>query len=268
MMSLERELGFQIFIRNNKGVTLTNEGKSLYQYARTILRQADLISLIGTRESIPTLTVASYPILTASRLLGLFYRNHDEKEISLHLIEQRLKGVIKSVGSGTAEIGLILYSHVQQRDVKKLLSYNNLEYNHLAMDTWYADVGPNSPLYDREEVNIRELIPFPITRMPDDYFATLNYYNEVDSVPFFSFKRVIYLSDMGSILHLIRSTDVFRFGPTLSNDDLAEYGIRAIPIHNCDIEIHIGWIRRKKAILSPEAEEFVEILKTICVPEI
>lgn len=37
IINLEGELNIRIFNRNNKGVTLTEEGKSLYQYIRTIL---------------------------------------------------------------------------------------------------------------------------------------------------------------------------------------------------------------------------------------
>ena len=37
--NLENELKVRIFNRTNKGVVLTDEGKKLYQYARTIINQ-------------------------------------------------------------------------------------------------------------------------------------------------------------------------------------------------------------------------------------
>ena len=41
--NLENELKVRIFNRTNKGVALTDEGKKLYQYARTIINQMELI---------------------------------------------------------------------------------------------------------------------------------------------------------------------------------------------------------------------------------
>ena len=38
--NLENELKVRIFNRTNKGVALTDEGKKLYQYARTIINQS------------------------------------------------------------------------------------------------------------------------------------------------------------------------------------------------------------------------------------
>ena len=63
MMNLEDELHIRIFTRNNKGVVLTEDGKQLYQYARTILNQMELIEGIASREATPILSIASYPMV-------------------------------------------------------------------------------------------------------------------------------------------------------------------------------------------------------------
>lgn len=42
--NLEIEIGFPLFIRTNKGVKLTNEGKEIYNYCKTIFKQVDLLN--------------------------------------------------------------------------------------------------------------------------------------------------------------------------------------------------------------------------------
>ncbi len=42
--NLEDEIGFPLFIRTNKGVKLTNEGKEIYSYCKAIFRQVDLLN--------------------------------------------------------------------------------------------------------------------------------------------------------------------------------------------------------------------------------
>lgn len=51
--NLENELKVRIFNRTNKGVALTDEGKKLYQYARTIINQMELIQGLSEKEHAP-----------------------------------------------------------------------------------------------------------------------------------------------------------------------------------------------------------------------
>lgn len=59
----------------------------------------------------------------------------------------------------------------------------------------------------------------------------------------------------------MRHTDAYRFGPGLSNRDFADLGIRSIPIRNCDVDVVVGWIKKKSAALSFIGEEFVHLLE-------
>ena len=60
--NLESELKARIFDWTNKGVILTEDGKKLYQYARTILNQMELISGLSAKERLrifPSLPIQS-----------------------------------------------------------------------------------------------------------------------------------------------------------------------------------------------------------------
>ena len=98
--NLESELKVRIFDRTNKGVMLTEDGKKLYQYARTILNQMELISGLSANERVRMLSIASYPIITMGRLVSEFYNLHKQEGISLKLVEQRMQQVLESVESG------------------------------------------------------------------------------------------------------------------------------------------------------------------------
>ncbi len=261
--NLENELKISIFNRTNKGVILTDDGKKLYQYARTIMNQMELIQGLAAKEVPRTLSIASYPIITMGRLLSEFYNNHPGGNISLNLVEQRLQKVIESVENGAAEIGFVMSNQVQTKELRHMIHFKGLELNVLGKDTWYANIGPHHPLYDQDEVTARELSQYPHVRMPDDYFSNLTFYLEIDGVRLTEFKRVVYLSDSAAILSMLRETDAVRFGPGLSAKDLASYGIRTIPIHNCTVQITTGWLRRKRDNLSEEAQEFVSQLEKL-----
>ncbi|MFR4851830.1 MAG: LysR family transcriptional regulator [Butyricicoccus sp.] len=61
--NLENELKVRVFNRTNKGVALT-DGSKLYQYARTILNQMELIQGLSQKDRPRTLSIAAYPIIT------------------------------------------------------------------------------------------------------------------------------------------------------------------------------------------------------------
>ena len=259
--NLESELKVRIFDRTNKGVILTDEGKKLYQYARTILNQMELIQGLSSAERPRILSIASYPIITMGRLVSTFYNAHKQDGISLKLVEQRMQQVIESVEGGSAEIGFVMSNNVQVKELKHMLHFKNLVYNPLGVDTWYVNVGPNSPLYQQNEVTMQQLLRYPIVRLPDDYFSNLTFYLKIDGVRLTEHKKVIYVSDSAAILAMLRNTDVFRFTPGLSAPDYAGLGIRTIPIRNCDVKIDVGWLQRKREVLSPEAQDFVHLLE-------
>ncbi len=261
--NLEAELNVEIFLRTNKGVALTEEGKKLYQYARTILNQIELINRMTAKEPPRLLSIASYPILTMGRLVSQFYLDHRDENISLKLMECRIQQVMERVENSEAEIGFIMSNNVQVKEMRHTLNYKNLKFNLLGTDTWYVNVGPNHPLYDREEVAMAELLHYSFVRLPDDYFSNLTFYLEIDGIPLNQFTRVIYVSDSAAILSLLQTTDVFRFGPGLSAPDFARYGIRTIPIRNCKVQINVGWIQRKRELPSREAQAFVNVLEKL-----
>ena len=231
--NLENELKVRIFNRTNKGVALTDEGKKLYQYARTIINQMELIQGLSEKEHAPVLSIAAYPIITMGRLVAKFYNDYHDNRVALKLVENRLQQVIESVEHGEAEIGFVMSNNVQVKELKHMLKFKNLQFHALGTDTWYANIGPNHPLYHASEVTMEQ------------------------------FKRVVYVNDSAAILSLLRSTDVVRLGPGLSAPDFAEYGIRTIPIRNCQVQINVGWIQRSREMLSTEAQAFVKMLEEL-----
>lgn len=157
IITLESELNIRIFDRNNKGATLTEEGKSLYQYVRTILNQMELIEGISASDAPKVLPAASYPVLTVSRALAGFYRRRQGYGIALRMREVRLAEVVEAVAS-SAEIGIVFINNAQFKEFKHTIGYKNLEFNPIAQDTRYIDAGPESPLYSRSEVSMKELL--------------------------------------------------------------------------------------------------------------
>ena len=144
---MEAELNIKIFERNNRGVSLTEDGKKLYMYTKNILNQFDLISKISTEEIPSVISVSAYPNLLSTSLLSQYYSLYQGKNIIFTLRESRINQIAEDVSGLRSEIGVLHINNAQSKEVYRLLDYHNLEFHLVATDTWYAVVGPNNPLF-------------------------------------------------------------------------------------------------------------------------
>ena len=97
IQNLEQEIGAEVLRRTNKGVSMTEDGKKLYEYAKVILSHVDLIRDIKGKDALQTLAVASYPLISMSRIIADFYNRQSDRNVTIRLKEDRLMQVIDHV---------------------------------------------------------------------------------------------------------------------------------------------------------------------------
>lgn len=264
--NLEEELNVQVFVRSKTGVELTEEGRKLYHYAKAILERTELIYRIGQNESeMPGLvTVSSYPIISMGNWAAEYYNTHSDPYVHINLRECRTMQLMENIENGISEIGFMMFNHAQHKEVTYTLRTKKLEFHELGFDTWYVNLGPAHPLYNRKEIEIREMLDYPFIRFQDDYFSNLTFFLDIDGIKLNSFKRVLHVNDTAAIISILRNTDAFRFGVGLSSEDFEAYGIRTIPIRNCQVRIHIGWVEQKKIVHTPCAQDFINLIEKKC----
>ncbi len=100
IQNLEQEIGAEVLRRTNKGVSMTEDGKKLYEYAKVILSHVDLIRDIKGKDALQTLAVASYPLISMSRIIADFYNRQSDRNVTIRLKEDRLMQVIDHVYEG------------------------------------------------------------------------------------------------------------------------------------------------------------------------
>jgi DNA-binding transcriptional LysR family regulator len=259
--NLEKQLQITLFERNNKGVQLTEEGKKLLQYAKTVMRQLELIEHIAEEENKRYLSISAYPVVTMAYFVRKYYETNKEGSVEILLNEQRMDKVLSDVAEQISEIGIIQYNQVQEKEVYRRLKAKNLELCKLAQDTWYANIGPNNPLYEKDIVTMDELLQYPILRARDDYFSSLSYYVEIDGHQLTEFTKSIFINNGATLIKLLQDSEGVRFGPGLSKVDYEKFGIKSIPIKNCDVHITVAWIKRKNDNLTKEGQVFMDIVQ-------
>lgn len=106
--SLEHEAGRQLFLRSNKGVTLTDAGEVFLRQARLVLRQVDflhaeMINPDSGHIRISANTTALTEFLP--EILAQFLT--DWPGVTVDLQERLTRDIIRSVSDGTSDLGII-----------------------------------------------------------------------------------------------------------------------------------------------------------------
>ncbi len=111
--ALEKELGFPVFRRNTKGVTLTENGELLLPTVREFLRQEDRIFELSAEMNgllIGSVTIAAYSSIATHWLpavISAFRR--DYPQIRIKLMEGIWQEVSKWLDDRAADIGFLSY---------------------------------------------------------------------------------------------------------------------------------------------------------------
>ena len=111
--ALEKELGFPVFRRNTKGVTLTENGEMLLPAVREFLRQEDRIFELSAEMNgllIGSVTIAAYSSIATHWLPAVISAfQQDYPQIRIRLMEGIWQEVSKWLDDRTADIGFFSY---------------------------------------------------------------------------------------------------------------------------------------------------------------
>lgn len=121
---LENELNSTLFIRNNKGTTITQNGEKLLQYADKIIKLVDeateefIISKTNSK-----LTIGATQTISASRLPKLFTLFHDKNpEVSLVLKTEKQEVLLDKLMKHELD-GAFIYDKYTSIKVKEIFSF-------------------------------------------------------------------------------------------------------------------------------------------------
>ena len=128
---LENELGIQVFIRSNRGLTLTNDGTELLGYARQMIEQADLLknryaSRKTSHHNRLSISTQHYAFTVQAFLELVNEFQGDQYDFTLR--ETRTGEIIEDVREFRSELGLIYLDDFNERVLVRALEEANLSF--------------------------------------------------------------------------------------------------------------------------------------------
>ena len=257
---LEEELGFTVFIRTNRGVTLSHKGMEFLGYARQVITQADLLEekYIKKTKQIKSFCASSQHYPFVSHAFVELVKEYEEDDYNFTLSETTTYEVIENVKTLYSEIGILYLSKYNEAVIRKILSENNLIFEELVRAKPHVFLYKEHPLAKEELIDLEDLREYPKISFNQGMYNAFYYSEEVFSnLPV---ERSINVSDRAAVVNFMMGLNAYTFSSGIFPEYLHDQDIISIPV-SADEEIIIGTIVHEDVTLSSIGEKFYEILK-------
>jgi DNA-binding transcriptional LysR family regulator len=167
--ALEAELGFKLFDRTSRTVTLTAQGRSFLPYARGVLEQVELAQVIAGKLAAGTAGQLALGYVSSIALSDLFSQvihafAQRFPDVQLTLVECASGSLGAQVADGRLDIGLS----------RRLPQSSEVQALWLGQEPLVAALASDSPLARQAQVSLAQLSAYPLILFPADHGSGLN----------------------------------------------------------------------------------------------
>ena len=260
IISLEKELQLTIFLRTNRGVTVTNKGREFLGYAQQVLMQTQLLEskFVKSGSSKQRFCVSSQHYLFVANAFVELVREYGLDEYEFSLYETTTHEVIENVRTLFSEMGIIYLSNYNESVLRKILSESDLIFTELYRATPHVFLFKEHPLASRKIIELDELDEYPRIAFNQGQYSAFYFSEEILSQR--AVKKSIYVSDRAAVVNFIIGLNGYCISSGIFPKYLHGDDIIAVPL-NADEKIEIGTIVHKDTSLSELGEKFYEALK-------
>lgn len=261
MKELEQEIGFEIFSRTNRGITITQKGKEFLGYARQVTEQYQLmeeryVNKKSMKESFSVSTQHySFAVKAFVEMVKQF--GMDKYEFAIH--ETRTFEVMEDVKQGNSEIGVLYLDAFNDEVLSRLLSDSNLEFYELFECKTYVYLWKEHPLAGLAVISLDDLKPFPCLSFDQGRNNSFYFAEEVLST--YDHQKIIKANDRATMLNLMVGLDGYTLCSGIICEELNGDIYAAVPLDSEEV-MRIGYIKRKNAAITPIGEKYIgELIK-------
>ena len=256
---LEKELNTSLLKRTHKGIQATKTGLMIAEKSKQIFSLMDEIHLCANESSNKfLLNISAMPSLVDTVLADIIFdieENHIPLQVNIATSEQST--IIQDVQLGHSDLGIVFNNTPFQ--------YPNLTYYELFMDSYYLFVGEKSPFYHYDSITIAEALSCP-------HIAYKTEYEKEDDILTRMISQhgkpeiALRVDNTESMRRLISKSPYVAFFPhfTIYHGAYIESErIRALPIHDVDLTIYIGYIESNSFKDLQGNHLFLQLLKKV-----
>ena len=256
---LETELGFDIFLRSNRGIVITPEGEEFLGYARQVTEQFGLLKSKyidkKTKEKF-SVSTQHYTFAVQAFVETVKKTGMEQYEFAVH--ETTTTSVIENVKNFKSEIGVLYQNDFNEKVLNKMFRENGLEFIELFQCDTFVYLWSGHPLAGQQVISMEELDKYPCLSFDQGKNNSLYLAEEMKST--YDYRRLIKANDRATLLNLMRGLNAYTLCSGIICEDLNGNDYMAIPPRETE-KMRIGYLKRKGVKISHIGEIYIEELK-------
>ena len=261
--ALEKELGYALFERTNKGLRITSKGKSVQEYANHVLKNIAIIEGLNTNRIHTTFSISSYPSNMIAHLLVDMY--NEKPDMVIRHQQGTVEEITDQVCCGESEIGILYISARQLQAFRHIISHKKLKF--VVLDTKEACiyVGPKHPLYEADRIDFKQIQDLKFVSGTREFFSMEHHLEQVSvgAISTDQLKHAVYTNSDHATIDFLLRTDVCSLGIDFMSERYKQYDIKTLKIKHSEPFLSIGYVYEEGHELSPLAINFIDIFKTL-----
>ena len=259
---LEEEIGFELFHRSNRGVTITAEGEEFLNYARQVCQQYALLEdrFVAGR-SRKKFSVSTQHYTFVINAFVEMVRKVGMKEYEFSILETRTYECVENVRNYKSELGILYLDDFNEKYLTKLFEENNLEFHPLRDCSTCVYLWGEHPLAHRDQLTMADLEPYPCIAFELGKQNSLFLSEEVMST--YQYRQLIRVDDRATVLNLMKGLNGYTLCSGIICRPLNGSEYTTIPLAEGGV-MHIGYVQRWGSPLSRLGELYLsEVRKSI-----
>lgn len=257
---LEKEIKINIFIRSNKGIRISSEGREFLGYAKQVIEQNDLLEerYLGKKTLKQKFSVSTQHYSFAVNAFVDLIKDYGEVEYDFTIRETRTYEIIDDVKTLRSEIGILYINEFNEKVIRKLIDESNLKFELLFEAKPHVFIGSNNPLAKYKEVTLKDLEQYPYLSFEQGENNSFYFSEEILST--LEHKKNIRVSDRATLFNLLIGLNGYTICSGIISEELNGENIISVPLHIKD-SMKIGFITHKNITCSHLGEIYIDAIK-------
>ncbi|ABX41607.1 LysR family transcriptional regulator [Lachnoclostridium phytofermentans] len=255
---LELEIGFDIFLRSNRGIVITPEGEEFLTYAKQVSEQYRLLEdkyIEKKSKKKFSVSMQHYSFAVKAFVEVVKKVGMEQYEFAVH--ETKTNEVIENVKNFKSELGVLYLNDFNEQVMTKVLRENSLEFVELFQCDTYVYLWSEHPLANKEVISMKELEEYPCLAFDQGKNNSFYLAEEVKST--YDYKRIIKANDRATMLNLMIGLHGYTLCSGIICEELNGDDYKAVPLVESE-KMRIGYIKRKGSIISNNGELYIKEL--------
>lgn len=259
---IEEEYGITVFLRSNKGITLTPDGEEFLGYARQILEQIWLLDerYKGKGSGKLRFCVSSQHYSFVVEAFVKLLKQTGSSRYEFHMRETQTWEIIEDVAHLRSEIGVLYLNRYNETVIRKTLRDNDLEFTPLFRASPHVFIGKDNPLAAKEELTLKDLKPYPRLSYEQGSHNAFYFSEEILSTE--DCDKDLVVCDRATLFNMLIGLNGHTICSGIISEELNRPNIMARPL-KVDDYMQLGYILPKEIRPSALTSEYIRILKRL-----